>query len=143
MQCPVLLMFNSVFRNHCLKNNYSYDFKCSSKPSLCFISPVLSVGGDILGKYHHPCCTKENGKNGGMEKNVDIGDHKLGSIGLDWIGQARCHRARHKTKDNSRMVGITQILNLCCTTLLHINKGMLTGPAMPHISDSFSSGLEL
>lgn len=43
---------------------------------------------------------------GGMERKLDIGDHKLSSMGLDWAGQARCHRISHKTKYCSRMVSM-------------------------------------
>lgn len=123
VQCPVLLMFNSVFRNHCLRNNYSYDFKCSSKHSLCFVSPVLSVGVDILGKQHHPCCTEKKWE--GWRGRWTQGTTSL----VAWTGQARSHRTRHKINDSSRMLSITQILNLSTTMLLLINKEALTRPA--------------
>lgn len=88
VQCPIVLMFNSVFTNHCLRSHYSHDFKYSSKHILCLISAVL-LEHKVLGKLHPLYCEEDNENGGGMKRKVKKrglqGDHIL----WDWIGQSR------------------------------------------------------
>lgn len=99
VQCPIVLMFNSVFTNHCLRSHYSHDFKYSSKHILCLISAVL-LEHNVLGKLHPLYCEEDNENGGGMKRKVKKGDYKGTTYYGTGLDKAGCHRRRHKTEDH-------------------------------------------
>lgn len=76
VQCPIVLMFNPVFTNHCLRSNYSHDFKYSSKHILCLVSAVLSVGTQCSGQIASPLVWRRQWKWWRDEEEIKKGDCK-------------------------------------------------------------------